>query len=47
VPTWPIGEADGVPTTQIMYRQGWYPQGGIVEGDMEIFFGPLKLQVAS
>jgi hypothetical protein len=47
VPTWPIGEADGVPTTQIMYRQGWYPQGGIVEGDLEIFFGPLKLQVAS
>ncbi len=43
VPTWPLGDSDGVPTQQIMYRHGWYPQGGIVEGDMDIEFGPLEL----
>lgn len=47
VPTWPIGNFDGVPTTKIMFRTGWYPQKGIVEGDsgLEMFTGPLDFDV--
>lgn len=45
VPTWPVGNADGVPTTKIMYRHGLYPQGDKVLGNMEVFYGPLKFEV--
>lgn len=44
VPTWPIGQLDGIPTEDIMWRLGWYPQTGAVSGDMTMFTGPLVLQ---
>jgi hypothetical protein len=47
VPTWPLGNADGVPTTKIMYRHGLYPQGGIVQGPMEVYYSPCVFQVAA
>lgn len=47
IPTWPIGDADGVPSTKIMYRHGLYPQGGIVQGNMTVDYGPLTFQVAA
>ncbi len=47
VPTWPLGDSDGVPSTVIMYRHGWYPQGGHVQGDMDIRFSPLTFQLAA
>jgi len=47
IPTWPIGEADGVPSTKIMYRHGLYPQGGIVQGPMKVTYAPLLFQVGS
>ncbi len=47
VPTWPIGQAVGAESDRIMYRHGWYPQGGIVQGNMELFTGELLLQTAA
>lgn len=45
VPTWPIGNKDGVPTENIMLRLGFYPQWGIVPSSgLEMFTGPLVLQ---
>jgi hypothetical protein len=44
VPTWPIGDLDGVESTKIMFRLGWYPQTGWVESPtgLEMFTTPLK-----
>jgi hypothetical protein len=47
VPTWPLGDSDNDPTTQIMYRHGWYPQGHTVQGNMDIRFGPLTFQLGT
>lgn len=45
IPTWPIGNADGVPTEEIMVRYGFYPQWGIVPpGGLEMRCSPMILQ---
>lgn len=45
VPTWPIGNADGVPTEEIMVRYGFYPQWGEVPpGGLEMVCSPMVFQ---
>ena len=45
VPTWPIGNADGVPTENIMVRYGFYPQWGEVPpGGLEMVCTPMVFQ---
>lgn len=45
IPTWPIGDYDGVPTETIMWRTGFYPQRGQVPGDMRMSTGPQLFQI--
>lgn len=47
IPTWPLGDKDGDPTDNIMFRTGLYPQAGKVTGPMEMFTTPCKFEVAS
>lgn len=45
VPTWPIGNKDGVLTEEIMVRYGFYPQWGEVPpGGLEMACGPMLFQ---
>lgn len=45
VPTWPIGNADGVSTENIMVRYGFYPQWGEVPNTgLEMVCGPMTFQ---
>lgn len=46
VPTWPLGDKDGAPTSQIMVRTGFYPHGPVPAPGMEMFCGPMVLQEA-
>jgi hypothetical protein len=45
IPTWPIGDYDGDPTTAIMWRLGMYPSQGKTYGPMELITGPMKFEV--
>lgn len=46
VPTWPIGNKDGEPTEEIMWRLGFYPQWGEVPASgLTMFTGPFQFQV--
>lgn len=47
IPTWPLGDKDGDPTDNIMWRLGLYPQGGRVAGPMEMWTTPCKFEVAA
>lgn len=48
VPTWPLGDFDGDPTTAILFRLGWYPRLGIVPASgLDMYTTPLKLGVLS
>lgn len=42
-PTWPLGDADGVPTENIMFRLGWYPSAGRSYGPMEMLVSGLRV----